>query len=142
MESSRTGSPEGLSFCSTRVPVGVAGAANVSVTLNGTKSSVIQSPCAWAGAWAITFPFPSSSFTGNEASKYQVPRARPVTVSGLPIFACATGAETWIRSACGSTTGTGVGIGVGVGVGELAGEQPAPIRAAEAKSRAMGRMFI
>ncbi len=77
------GSPDGLSFSKTSVPVEVAGGVKFNVTVNGTKFGVIQSPCAVAGATAISFPFPSSRRTGKLASKYQPPRASPVTVRGL-----------------------------------------------------------
>ena len=65
------GSPDGLSFSKTSVPVAVAGCANVNVAVKGTKSSVIQSPWACAGSTAISWPLPSSKRTGKLASKYQ-----------------------------------------------------------------------
>src|SRR3989344_297176 len=41
--------PEGLSLSNTSVPVFVAGTPNWSTAVNGTKFSVIHSPCACAG---------------------------------------------------------------------------------------------
>lgn len=93
MLSSRAGSPDGLSFCSTSVPL-VSLVVKVSVTSYGTKSVVIHSPCACAGAIASSFPLLSSNFTGKLASKYHVPRASPLIRSGLLTVALGAGVET------------------------------------------------
>jgi len=78
-----SGRPEGLSFLRIRVPAGVAGVVKSSVTLKGTKFTVIHSPWAWAGLTARVSPLASIRMTGKEASKYQVPRASPEMLSGL-----------------------------------------------------------
>ena len=94
----RDGSPEGLSFWSMRVPVEPDGClAKVSVALKGTKFSVIQSPCASTWPWAIVLPFASNNMTGADASKYQVPRAVPVTTRGEETVAFLSGAVTSMR---------------------------------------------
>lgn len=108
-----SGRPEGLSRSRTSVPVAVVGAAKVRVALNGTKSVVIQSPAAWATPRAISRPVPSRSETGNEASKYQVPRAMPLIMSGLVMSTSGTGAVTrisgWVVSGDGCTALSGQG---------------------------------
>src|SRR3989344_5296943 len=78
-----SGKPDGLSFSRTRTPVAVVEVANGSDRRKGTKSVVIHSPCACAGASANTRPLASSNLTGKLASKYQLPRASPLTVTGL-----------------------------------------------------------
>ena len=99
MLASLAGSPDGLSLERTKEPVVVAGVENVSVAVNGTKFAVIQSPCACAGACASTLPLASKSLTGKLASKYQPPRASPVTVNGLLTTELAAGPETVISAA-------------------------------------------
>ena len=76
------------------------GVGKVNVTLNETKSVVIQSLSAWAGAWASKLLLASYSFTGNDASKYQVPLASPVTVKGLLTTEFGCGEETLILLFC------------------------------------------
>lgn len=74
------------------MPVAVTGVEKLNGTdLNDTKLDVIQSPSASACPVAITLPVASSILMGKEASKYQVPRALPVTTSGLRIVAFGRG---------------------------------------------------
>src|SRR3989344_3795789 len=82
-EASCSGSPEGLSFWSTSRPVSVVGVPKAKITSNGTNSVVIQSHLACAGKTTSSLPFASYNRTGNEASKYQLPRASPLTTRGL-----------------------------------------------------------
>src|SRR3989344_2317160 len=110
-----SGKPEGISFSSTNVPVAVSGLTNAKVTVNGTYSVVIHSPCAWAGATASTLPFSSSNFTGKEASKYHVPRAWPVMVTELLIIDSGNGRFTTIKSSFEAGWGCGFGLGCGLG---------------------------
>lgn len=108
--SSYCGKPDGLSFLNTSVPVDPAGwGGNVSTTIKGTKSSVIQSDCAWAMAVVMRTLFWSRSSIGNDASKYQNPRALPVIVNGLVICWPTTGEKTSISGDVGWTISGGVG---------------------------------
>ena len=96
--SSCSGKPDGLSFSKTSVPRSVSGTGNVSITENGTNSVVIHSPCAWAGTTVIFFPLPSRRCIGNDASKYQNPRASPCISIGLFISSPGSGENTLILS--------------------------------------------
>lgn len=76
------------------VPVEKRGAKNESVTENGTVPVVIQSDCACAGPWPNTAPSPSNIFTGNDASKNQLPRTVPVATKGDVIIVLSEGNAT------------------------------------------------
>ena len=69
-----------------------------SVAMKGTKASVIHSPWAAAAVCASRRPSTVRSSTGKLASKYQLPRARPVTVRGLVTAWPGIGELTWIRA--------------------------------------------
>ncbi len=89
------GSPEGLSFSRTSVPVEEAGVVKVRDAMNGTIAVVIQSPCASAVDCATMLPLASRSVTGKLASKYHGPGAWPVTVRGLVTIVLGAGVVTW-----------------------------------------------
>ncbi len=82
--SSFSGNPEALAFCKINEPrsLTVVSEVNVSSLVNGTNSSVIQSPWAVAYPSAMMRPSQFVSTTGKVASKNQVPRAFPVMIRG------------------------------------------------------------
>lgn len=95
-----SGSPDGLSRLKTIFPRDPAGCAGkVREAVKGTQLSVIHSPWAWAVTVVITAPLLSCSSIGKDASKYHGPRARPVSVRGLVIWALFAGPVTSMRSA-------------------------------------------
>ena len=96
--SSFSGRPEGLSLRKISRPLPSAGVVKSRVTSNGTKSSVIHSPLAWAGTCARIFPSASSISTGKLSSKYQGPRASPLTKSGLSTMSLGCGVSTRMKS--------------------------------------------
>src|SRR6056297_1654944 len=67
--------------------------------VNGTRSSLIQSPC------AVMYPSPTMrpsqlvTTTGASPSKNQYPRASPRTMMGLPTVSPGSGAVTLINAA-------------------------------------------
>ena len=98
IEASFSGIPEGLSFFKIIVAGPMYDRDILTSALNSTNFSVIQSPSAFAGPFQSTFPFLSKTRTGKEASKYQVPRAFPMTLNCLPVTAPGYGRSTTIRS--------------------------------------------
>lgn len=150
-ESSFAGLLDAFDFLKISVPVSVLGfGAKLILAVKGTKFVVIQSPTACPCSCAMSLLLASRISIGNEASKNQLPRTRPVSLIGLVTFfpsgmelttnmsflaswefGEAAGVVVALVDAVlvvGTTTGVGSDAGGVVSEGELEDMQPAPIK--------------